>query len=144
MQIITRSKVHPVVVIGSGASGGMAAWNLTQKGIDVLLLDAGGRFDRSKFWTHTQPWEAHERNARGERPPQFYLDTKEQPYITPDGRPFQLDARVGTRRKDERVGARQPSLLGNGFQGRGAGWLGNPMADLPTRTSRRTTIASNN
>ena len=90
MQIIARSKVHPVVVIGSGASGGMAAWNLTQKGIDVLLLDAGGKFDRSKFWTHTQPWEARERRARGERPPQFFLDTKEQPYLTPDDRPFQL------------------------------------------------------
>ena len=90
MQIIARSKVHPVVVIGSGASGGMAAWNLTQKGIDVLLLDAGGKFDRSKFWTHTQPWEARDRRARGERPPQFFLDTKEQPYLTPDDRPFQL------------------------------------------------------
>ena len=90
MQVIRRGKIHPVIVIGSGASGGMAAWNLTQQGIDVLLLDAGGRFDRSKFWTHTQPWEARERRARGERPPEFFLDTKEQPYVTPDGRPFQL------------------------------------------------------
>ena len=29
-------KVYPVIVIGSGASGGMAAWNLTRKGVDVL------------------------------------------------------------------------------------------------------------
>ena len=90
MQIITPSRVHPVVVIGSGASGGMAAWNLTRQGIDVLLLDAGDRFDRSKFWTHVQPWEARERMARGERPPQFFLDTKEQPYLTAEGRPFAL------------------------------------------------------
>ena len=68
----------------------MAAWNLTQKGIKVLLLDAGDKFDRSKYWTHVQPWEARERTARGERPPQFFLDTKEQPYLTPDGRPFAL------------------------------------------------------
>ena len=46
MQIIPAREVHPVIVIGSGASGGMAAWNLTQKGIDVLLLDAGDKFDR--------------------------------------------------------------------------------------------------
>ena len=28
--------------------------------------------------------------ARGERPPQFFLDRNEQPYLTPDGRPFAL------------------------------------------------------
>jgi choline dehydrogenase-like flavoprotein len=90
MQIITPPQVHPVIVIGSGASGGMAAWNLTRQGIDVLLLDAGDKFDRSKFWTHVQPWEARERAARGERPPEFFLDTTEQPYVTPAGRPFAL------------------------------------------------------
>jgi len=90
MQIINPARVHPVIVIGSGASGGMAAWNLTKQGIDVLLLDAGDKFDRSKYWTHVQPWEAQARAARGERPPQFFLDTTEQPYATPEGRPFAL------------------------------------------------------
>jgi choline dehydrogenase-like flavoprotein len=90
MEIIEQQDVHPVIVIGSGASGGMAAWNLTQQGIDVLLLDAGDKFDRSKFWTHVQPWEARARRARGERPYAFFLDTKEQPYTTPQGRPFSL------------------------------------------------------
>jgi len=90
MQIITPSKVYPVIIIGSGASGGMAAWNLTSKGIDVLVLDAGERFERRTFWTHVRPWEARERMARGEQPPRFYLDTKEQPYFTPDSRPFDL------------------------------------------------------
>ena len=37
-----------------------------------------------------QPWEARERRARGEAPPQFFLDTKEQPYLTPEGKPFEL------------------------------------------------------
>jgi choline dehydrogenase-like flavoprotein len=90
MQIINPARVHPVIVIGSGASGGMAAWNLTRQGIDVLLLDAGDKFDRSKYWTHVQPWEAQARAARGERPPQFFLDTTEQPYVTAEGRPFEL------------------------------------------------------
>jgi choline dehydrogenase-like flavoprotein len=90
MQIIPSREVHPVIVIGSGASGDMAAWNLTQKGINVLLLDAGDKFDRSKYWTHIQPWESRDRMARGEQPPQFFLDTKEQPYLTPEGRPFAL------------------------------------------------------
>ncbi len=90
MQISPTRKVYPVIVVGSGASGGMAAWNLTRKGINVLLLDAGTKFERSQFWTHVRPWEARERRARGERPPQFFLDTKEQPYLTPDGKPFEL------------------------------------------------------
>jgi choline dehydrogenase-like flavoprotein len=90
MEIIDAPKVHPVVVIGSGAAGGMAAWNLTQKGVEVLLLDAGEKFDRASYWTHVRPWEARERHARGEAPPPFYLDKKEQPYLTPQGRPFDL------------------------------------------------------
>jgi len=90
VQVINPPKVYPVIVIGSGASGGMAAWNLTRQGIDVVLLDAGDRFDRSTYWTHVTPWEARERRARGEGPPQFYLDTKEQPYATPPSRPFDL------------------------------------------------------
>ncbi|HEY8536232.1 MAG TPA: GMC family oxidoreductase, partial [Vicinamibacterales bacterium] len=90
MQIAPSRKVYPVIVVGSGASGGMAAWNLTRKGIDVLLLDAGTKFDRSQYWTHVRPWEARARRAKGEQPPRFFLDTKEQPYLTPDGKPFEL------------------------------------------------------
>jgi choline dehydrogenase-like flavoprotein len=79
-----------VVVIGSGASGGMAAYNLTQKGVKVLLLDAGDEFDRRYFWTHTVPYEADRRLRRGDHPPKFFLDTREQPYLTPPGRRFDL------------------------------------------------------
>jgi choline dehydrogenase-like flavoprotein len=89
-QVSRSRKVHPVIVVGSGASGGMAAWNLTRKGINVLMLDAGTKFERSQFWTHVRPWEARARRARGEKPPQFFLDTKEQPYLTPEDKPFQL------------------------------------------------------
>ena len=81
---------HDVVVIGSGASGGMAAWNLTRQGVRVLLLDAGTKFNRADFWTHVHPWEERERRAQGRRPPQFVLNTKEQPYTWADGRYFEL------------------------------------------------------
>jgi choline dehydrogenase-like flavoprotein len=81
---------NDVIVIGSGASGGMAAWNLTRQGVNVLMLDAGTRFSRAKFWTHVKPWEWNARVDRGDRPPAFYLDTKEQPYDTPKGQPFDL------------------------------------------------------
>lgn len=90
MNIIKSPREYPVIVVGSGAAGGMAAWNLTRQGIDVLLLDAGQKFDRAQYWTHVTPWEGRERRARGERPPAFFLDTKEQPYLTPQERPFDL------------------------------------------------------
>ena len=90
MQVIKSPKVYPVVIIGSGAAGGMAAWNLTQKGVQVLMLDAGDKFERGKFWTHVRPWEARERRAKGEAPQSFYLDTKEQPYKVPEGKHFDL------------------------------------------------------
>ena len=90
MEIIQSPEVHDVVVVGSGASGGMAAYNLTQKGVRVLMLDAGDKFDRDKFWTHVLPFEADERLRRGDSPPPFFLDKKEQPYLTPEGKPFNL------------------------------------------------------
>lgn len=90
MQIRKSPEVHDVIVIGSGASGGMTAWNLTRHGVNVLLLDAGAKFNRASFWTHVKPWEWKERIERGLRPPQIELDPKEQPYSTPDGQPFDL------------------------------------------------------
>ena len=90
MQVQTSQTVHDVVIVGSGAAGGMAAYVLAQKGISVLMLDAGEKFNRAKFWTHVKPWEARERQAKGERPPRFEVDIKEQPYTTTPGQPFDL------------------------------------------------------
>ena len=70
-QIIPSAKVHDVVIVGSGASGGMAAWNLTRKGVNVLMLDAGSKFNRAGFWSHVKPWEWNQRLDSGRKPPQF-------------------------------------------------------------------------
>lgn len=90
MQIKTSPQVHDVVIIGSGASGGMAAWNLTRQGVNVLVLDAGSKFDRSRFWTHVKPWEWRQRVERGQQPHRFELDTKEQPYTWTKDQRFEL------------------------------------------------------
>jgi choline dehydrogenase-like flavoprotein len=90
MQIIDSPEVHDVIVIGSGAAGGMAAWNLTRKGVNVLLLDAGQKFNRAAYWTHVKPWQRNDKYDAGQRPPNFYLDTKEQPYLTDPKNPFEL------------------------------------------------------
>ena len=76
MQIQQSAKIHDVIVIGSGASGGMAAYNLTQRGVKVLMLDAGDRFERRDFWTHVNPWQWRERLREGEHPPEFRLSTE--------------------------------------------------------------------
>ncbi|HLH02405.1 MAG TPA: GMC family oxidoreductase [Bryobacteraceae bacterium] len=90
MQVQASPQVHDVIIIGSGAAGGMAAWNLTRQGINVTLLDAGRKFNRREFWTHVKPWEWQQRLDAGEKPPPIVLDPVEQPYITPLGQEFQL------------------------------------------------------
>ena len=90
MNVLRQSPVHDVIVIGSGASGGMAAFNLARKGVKVLMLDAGDVFDRNEFWTHVLPFEAFARRRTGESPPQHFLDPAEQPYLTDDAKPFDL------------------------------------------------------
>ena len=41
MQIIRSRTIHDVVIVGSGAGGGMAAKVLTEAGANVLMLEAG-------------------------------------------------------------------------------------------------------
>ena len=90
MAIKQAPDVHDVIVVGSGASGGMAAFNLTRQGVKVLLLDAGDAFDRTKFWTHVLPFDERERRRAGDAPYEFFVSEKEQPYLTPEGKPFLL------------------------------------------------------
>src|SRR5436305_13907557 len=90
MQVQPSPQAHEVVIIGSGAAGGMAAWNLTRKGVNVTMLDAGRKFNRGEFWTHVKPWQWQQRLDAGQKPPPIVLDTAEQPYITPLDQPFHL------------------------------------------------------
>src|SRR5437868_4336075 len=43
-----QRKTYDVVIVGSGAGGGMAAYTLTRAGANVLLLEAGGPWDNTK------------------------------------------------------------------------------------------------
>ena len=45
-------------MVGSGAAGGIAAKELTEGGLQVLLLEAGPRLDPARdFHTHRWPYE---------------------------------------------------------------------------------------
>ena len=60
-----------VVVVGSGAAGGMAAFQLTLSGVNVLLLEAGRMIDvRTEYRTMEWPYASmrRQRLPPGERP----------------------------------------------------------------------------
>jgi choline dehydrogenase-like flavoprotein len=68
-QIKKNPKNYDVIIIGSGAGGGMAAYVLTQAGIKVALLEAGPLYDPAKNITQLKwPYESPRRGAGTTRP----------------------------------------------------------------------------
>ena len=68
---VDLTKVYDVLVVGSGAAGGMAAHVLTGHGLDVLMLEAGQQVDfeeevRSMEWPYHHP-------RRGKLAPDTYV-----------------------------------------------------------------------
>ena len=50
--------IYDVIVIGTGAGGGMAIKSLCDAGLQVCALNAGRRLDPSKdFRNHRMPWD---------------------------------------------------------------------------------------
>ncbi len=61
------AKVYDVVVIGSGAAGGMAAMQLCLKGLKVLMLERGPKFNIATDFHHH--WKPYRFPFRGQIPP---------------------------------------------------------------------------
>lgn len=102
-----KRKVYDAIVVGSGATGGWAAKVLTEKGMTVLVLEAGRNLDPAKdFREHTFPYElkyhglASEKQFAPRQPIQsrcyaaneyghhLFVDDIDNPYTTPEDKPF--------------------------------------------------------
>ena len=64
LQIKKQAKQYDVVIVGSGAGGGMAAYTLAKAGFKVCMLEAGYMYDPQKNITQLKhPWDSPRRGA---------------------------------------------------------------------------------
>jgi glucoside 3-dehydrogenase (cytochrome c) catalytic subunit len=103
----SRRIVYDAIIIGSGATGGWAAKVLTENKMNVLVLEAGRQIDPAKDY-HMMTWP-YQLKYRGLAPGEVYaprqpiqsrcyagneysahlfIDDLDNPYTTPDDKPF--------------------------------------------------------
>jgi choline dehydrogenase-like flavoprotein len=134
-----------VIVVGSGASGGWAAKRLSEAGIKVALLEAGKPQGDADFNEHVAAYNLTYRDRasdwiRRTRPVQrdcyacrewnykWFANDLEEPYTTPDGKPFSWQGRLRVVGGRTNVWARQSyrfseqDLHGKSFDGYGEDW----------------------
>jgi choline dehydrogenase-like flavoprotein len=134
-----------VIVVGSGASGGWAAKRLSEAGIKVALLEAGKPQGGADFREHVPAYDLPYRDRASEwirrtRPRQrdcyacrewnykWFVNDLEEPYTTPDDKPFSWQGRTRVVGGRTNVWGRQSyrfsdqDLHGKSFDGYGEDW----------------------
>jgi choline dehydrogenase-like flavoprotein len=134
-----------VIVVGSGASGGWAAKRLSEAGIKVALLEAGKPHGEADFMEHVPAYDLKYRDKATEwmrrtRPKQrecyacrewnykWFVNDLEEPYTTPDNKPFSWQGRTRVVGGRTNVWGRQSyrfsdqDLHGHAFDGEGDDW----------------------
>ena len=99
-------KTYDAIVVGSGMTGGWAAKELTEHGLETLVLEAGPMVTPADYVEHVPPWEKkfrglRDRKAQNERQPiqkecyacdewsgKFFVDDIDNPYTQAEGKPF--------------------------------------------------------
>jgi choline dehydrogenase-like flavoprotein len=136
---------YDVLVVGSGASGGWAVKRLSEAGLRVALVDAGRPLTDADYSEHTPAYALSYRNRASElmrkaRPVQrdcyacrewnadWFCNDIEEPYSTPQGKPFSWQGRMRVTGGRTNVWGRQSyrfsqqDLKGASFDGAGADW----------------------
>ena len=97
MQIKESSKIYDVIIVGSGAGGGMATKVLADAGLKVAVVEAGPHFDPADPKQRTQlkwPYESPRRGASNRRPFGDFdsayggWEIEGEPYTQKDGTQF--------------------------------------------------------
>jgi len=145
MQKLARPQEYDAIVVGSGASGGWAAKRMSEAGMRVALVCAGRPLADGDYREHVQPYELkYQARAneliRRKRPVQkdcyacteynesWFCNDIDEPYTTPDGRPFSWQGRMRVTGGRTNVWGRhsyrfsQQDLKGYSFDGHGVDW----------------------
>ncbi|HEX7088069.1 MAG TPA: GMC family oxidoreductase [Vicinamibacterales bacterium] len=140
-----QQTTYDAIVVGSGASGGWAAKRLSEAGLKVALLEAGKSQTDANFSEHVPAYELKYRNRasdwiRRTRPVQrdcyacreynyhWFANDLEEPYTTPDDKPFSWQGRMRVVGGRTNVWGRQSyrfsqqDLKGKSFDGYGEDW----------------------